>query len=47
LDDHRKTDLFIADHLCEIPHISLLTSTMEKKLARVDARTFRSEMVGH
>jgi hypothetical protein len=38
---------FIAEYLCEIPHISLLTSTMEKNLTRVDARTFRSEMVGH
>jgi hypothetical protein len=38
---------FIAEHLCEIPHISLLTSTMKKNLTRVDRRTFRGEMVGH
>jgi hypothetical protein len=38
---------FIAEYLCEIPHIALLTPAMEKNLARVDRRTFRSEMVGH
>ena len=38
---------FIAEHLCEIPHIPLLTSTMEKRLTRVDARTIEGEMVGH
>jgi hypothetical protein len=38
---------FIAEHLCEIPHIRLLTSAMEKKLTRVDSRTIRAEMVGH
>jgi len=38
---------FIAEHLCEIPHISLLASAMEKRLTRVDQRTFRGEMVGH
>ena len=38
---------FIAEHLCEIPHISLLTPTMEKNLTRVDRRTRRGEMVGH
>jgi hypothetical protein len=38
---------FIAEYLCEIPHIPLLTSTMEKRLTRVDQRTFRGEMVGH
>ena len=38
---------FIAEHLCEIPHNALLTSTMEKNLTRVDARTVRAEMVGH
>src|SRR5574338_73440 len=30
---------FIAEYLCEIPHISLLTSAMEKDLTRVDRRT--------
>jgi len=38
---------FIAEHLCEIPHIPLLTPPMEKRLTRVDPRTFRGEMVGH
>jgi len=38
---------FIAEYLCEIPHISLLTPTMEKRLTRVDQRTLRGEMVGH
>ena len=38
---------FIAEHLCEIPHISLLTSAMEKNLTRVDQRTMQGEMVGH
>src|SRR5216117_1694737 len=38
---------FIAEHLCEIPHMSLLTSTMEKNLTRLDPRSVRAEMVGH
>jgi hypothetical protein len=38
---------FIAEHLCEIPHISLLTPMMGKHLTRVDARTVKGEMVGH
>src|SRR5213080_3147449 len=38
---------FIAEHLCEIPHISLLTPAMEKHLTRVDRRTMRGEMVDH
>src|SRR5712671_6975905 len=38
---------FIAEYLCEIPHISLLTPAMEKNLTRVDRRTMRGEMVGH
>jgi hypothetical protein len=38
---------FIAEYLCEIPHISLLTRTMEKNLTRVDQRTLRGEMLGH
>jgi hypothetical protein len=38
---------FIAEHLCEIPHISLLKPSMEKRLTRVDRRTFRGEMIGH
>jgi hypothetical protein len=38
---------FIAKPLCETPHISLLTSAMERNLTRVDRRTFQAEMVGH
>ena len=38
---------FIAEYLCEIPHISLLTPAMEKSLTRVDRRTMSGEMVGH
>src|SRR5438477_665562 len=38
---------FIAEHLCEIPHISLLTSSMEKTLNRLDPRSVAGEMVGH
>ena len=38
---------FIAEHLCEIPHISLLTSAMKKNLTRLDPRSVRGEMVGH
>ena len=38
---------FIAEHLCEIPHTSLLTSIMEKNLTRLDPRSIRGEMVGH
>src|SRR3981081_2309823 len=38
---------FIAEHLCEIPHISLLTPAMEKRLTRVDPRTVKGEMIGH
>ena len=42
-----KPTWFIAEHLCEIPHISLLAPAMEKRLTRIDQRTFRGEMVGH
>jgi hypothetical protein len=42
-----KPTWFIAEHLCEIPHISLLTPAMEKRLTRIDRRTFQGEMVGH
>src|SRR6184192_1660184 len=38
---------FIAEYLCEIPHISLLTPAMEKNLTRVDRRSMRGEMLGH
>ncbi len=38
---------FIAEHLCEIPHTSLLPSAVVKHLTRVDARTVKAEMVGH
>jgi hypothetical protein len=42
-----KSVWFIAEHLCEIPHISLLTPAMEKNLTRVDPRTVKAEMVDH
>jgi hypothetical protein len=38
---------FIAEHLCEIPHISLLSPAMEKNLTRLDHRSMQAEMVGH
>src|SRR5256714_6490648 len=38
---------FIAEHLCQIPHISLLTSRMKTNLTRLDPRSVRGEMVGH
>ena len=38
---------FVAEHLCEIPHISLLTPAMEKNLTGLDRRTMSGEMVGH
>jgi hypothetical protein len=38
---------FIAEYLCEIAHISLLTSAMAKNLTRVDQRTLGGEMLGH
>jgi hypothetical protein len=42
-----KNIWFIAEYLCEIPHRRLLESSLEKNLTRVDARTMRSEMLGH
>ena len=38
---------FVAEHLCEIPHTSLLTPTQSRKLTRIDKRTRSAEMVGH
>jgi hypothetical protein len=38
---------FIAEHLCEIPHIELLTPAMEKSLTRLDLRSVKAEMTGH
>jgi len=38
---------FVAEYLCEIPHIPLLTPAMEANLTRVDQRTIKGEMVGH
>src|SRR4029077_173199 len=38
---------FVAEHLCEIPHIRLLTRAMEKDLTRLDSRSVRAEMTGH
>ena len=51
--DHRhwmtseKNIWFIAEHLCDVPHTPLLKPGLEKLLTRIDARTMRSEMVGH
>src|SRR5947208_4023006 len=38
---------FIAEHICEIPHISLLRSSMKRNLTRLDWRSVAGEMVGH
>jgi hypothetical protein len=38
---------FIAEYLCEIPHIALLTPAMERHLTRIDRRTFQAEMLDH
>src|SRR5690349_16794781 len=38
---------FIANYLCEIPHIPLLTPFQIRHLTRVDQRTFAGELVGH
>src|SRR5213082_2242863 len=43
----QKPIWFIAEYLCEIPHIPLLAPAMEKRLTRVDSRTIKGEMVGH
>jgi len=42
-----KDPWFIAEYLCEIPHIPLLTPAMARDLARVDERLFKGEMYGH
>jgi hypothetical protein len=38
---------FIAEYLCEIPHIRLLPPGAENRLTRVDPRTVKGELVGH
>lgn len=38
---------FIAEYLCEIPHVDLLTPAQVKNLTRVDQRLVRGEAVGH
>jgi hypothetical protein len=38
---------FIAEYLCEIPHIPLLPPGADKRLTRVDSRTVKGEMLGH
>src|ERR1043165_1551659 len=38
---------FIAEHLCEIPHVRLLTAKMEANLTRIDRRSVRAEMTDH
>lgn len=42
-----KNVWFIANHLCDIPHVPLLTPFQINHLTRVDGRTFTGEMVGH
>ena len=42
-----KSIWFIAEYLCDVPHLSLLKPGMKKYLTRIDARTMESEMVGH
>jgi hypothetical protein len=38
---------FVAEYLCEIPHLSLLKPATAKHLYRADRRTMKGEMVGH
>ena len=38
---------FIPEHLCQIPHLPLLTRSQARRLTRVDARTRAAEMLGH
>ncbi len=38
---------FIAEHLCEIPHVRLLTPAMQRNLTRLDPRSVKAEMTGH
>jgi hypothetical protein len=38
---------FIAEYLCEIPHIRLLPKGAEDRLTRVDPRTVKGEMTEH
>jgi hypothetical protein len=38
---------FVAEHLCEIPHTSLMPLAVANALTCVDARTVRAEMMGH
>jgi hypothetical protein len=38
---------FIAEHLCDIPHIALVTPAMAKDLTTIDSRTVRAEMTDH
>jgi hypothetical protein len=42
-----KNIWFVAEHLCDIPHTSLLTPAMEKRLTRIDSRTYKAELVEH
>ncbi|PYI75176.1 MAG: hypothetical protein DMF04_10995 [Verrucomicrobia bacterium] len=38
---------FIAEHLCTIPHRSLLTQAQSRLLTKIDQRTRAAEMLGH
>ncbi len=42
-----KDPWYIAEYLCDIPHIPLLKNGMEKRLSPVDDRTFRAELTDH
>ena len=42
-----KSIWFVAEYLCEIHHRPLLKRAVARSLTRIDARTMRSEMVGH
>jgi hypothetical protein len=38
---------WIAEYLVEVPHVRLLTPTMERRLVRVDRRALAAALVGH
>ena len=42
-----KDPWFIAEYLCEIPHIPLLKPLHVKRLCPVDDRLFRAELTDH
>ena len=38
---------FVAEHLCDIPHIRLLKPWMARRLSPADKRLYRAELTGH